>query len=445
MSAQLAVDHYRSEFEVVEGQLPGRELAWLRSSRQGAIERFSDIGFPTIRHEDWKYTSLRAIEKRNFRPCSKSCVGLVEEDLDEFVCEHLECHRLVFINGQYAPQLSDPGRLPEGTWVGSLAKILTASPDLLEPYLGRQAGQGAFTALNTAFMADGACIYLPPNTVIKDPVHALFMTTSQQDEVFINPRNLVVAGDNSEVTVIESYTSLGNSSYFTNALTEISVGANASVTHYKLQQEGKQAFHVATTEVAQQRDSRFTSHLVSVGGQLVRNDINSSLDGERSECTLNGLYIAGGRQHMDFHTRVDHVKPQATSREYYKGILDGHARGVFNGRVYVHPDAQKSDAKQTNNNLLLSKDAEVDTKPQLEIYADDVKCAHGATVGQLDDDMIFYLRSRGLDLELARNLLVYGFAHDIIDCMDLPPLKERLETMLTMRLPGDMGGIMQSL
>lgn len=435
VAAQL--DHYRNEFIALRSQLPGFGLTWVERTRQDAFGRFAELGFPDPRDEDWKYTRVAPIEKRRFRAMPTSCVGLIPEDLTNFFFAALPCHRLVFVNGQYTPQLSKLGKFPGSVNVSSLAKALADNPDRVEPYLARYADAGAhgFAALNTAFMGDGAFLYLPRDTVLEYPVHVLFVATTQDEALFVHPRNLVVAEQGSEATVIENYVSLGGSGYFTNALTEVLVADNAGLNHYKVQQEHTSAFHIATLQVQQKRDSRFTSHSTSFGGALVRNDIKAILDAEGAQCTLNGLYMASGRQHVDYHTRIDHSKPLGTSREHYKGILSGHARGVFNGLTHVHPGAQKTDASQSNDNLLLSRDAEVDTKPQLEIYADDVKCSHGATVGQLNDDMIFYLRARGIEAQTARGLLTYGFARDVVDRMHLAAVSDVVEELLLGQLP----------
>lgn len=435
--AAAQLDHYRKEFSALGSQLPGFGLTWIEKTRQGAFERFAELGFPDPRDENWKYTRVTPIEKRAFRSMPKSCVGLIPEDLESFSFAALPCHRLVFVNGQYTPPLSKIRALPGGVSLCSLAKALADNPERLEPYLARYANAGAhgFSALNTAFMGDGAFVYLPRDTVLEYPVHMLFVATTQDEELFVHPRNLVVAEQGSEATVIESYVSLGGSGYFTNALTEVVVGDNAGLSHYKVQQEHASAFHIATLQVQQRRDSRFTSHSTSFGGALVRNDINAVLSAEGAQCTLNGLYMATGRQHVDCHTRIDHTKPLGTSREHYKGILSGRARGVFNGLTHVHPGAQKTDASQSNDNLLLSRDAEVDTKPQLEIYADDVKCSHGATVGQIDGDMIFYLRARGIEAQAARGLLTYGFAQDVVDRMHLAAVRDTVKELLLGQLP----------
>jgi len=435
--AGTLVDHYLAEHKGIAADLPGRGVAWLERARESARDKFAELGFPGPRDEAWKYTRVTPIEKRAFKPMGALCIGFDEDDIERFLFGDLRCHRLVFVNGKYTPQLSRPGKLAEGIQVTSLAKALNDSPEALEPYLTRHADPGAsgFAALNAAFMGDGAYIHLPRGAVVEDPIHLLFIATAQEETLFSHPRNLVVAGENSQATVIESYVSLGDSDYLTNAVSEVVLGQNATVAHYKLQQESVKAFHVATLQVHQERDSRFTSHSVSFGGQLTRNDINAVLDAEGAECALNGLFMADGRQHVDFHTTVEHAKPHGTSQEYYKGILDGRSRGVFNGRVHVHPHAQKTDAEQSNKNLLLSRHAEVDTKPELEIYADDVKCSHGATVGQLDPDMLFYLRARGLDEAAARGLLTYGFAQDIIDRMPIEQVRDRLEEILVTRVP----------
>jgi Fe-S cluster assembly protein SufD len=431
-----SIDHYLSEFAEIEGRLPGNSLPWLRASRASALDQFRTGGFPTPRNEDWKYTRVTPIEKRAFRPAAETCVGLLPEDLEAFFL-NLDCHRLVFINGRYAPQLSQRSRLPRGITVTSLTQALNEQPARLEPHLAHYADPSVqgFSALNTAFMEDGACIILDQNTDAERPIHLLFVATAQSEEWVAQPRILVVAEDNSQAGIIESYESLGQSVYFNNTLTEVVLGSNARLDHYKVQRESNTAFHVSTLEVRQARNSRFQSHSISLGGALTRNDINVALQAEGAECTLNGLYMVAGRQHVDYHTRVDHTKPHCTSRELYKGVLNGRARGVFNGRVYVHPDAQKTDAQQSNSNLLLSKDAEIDTKPQLEIYADDVKCAHGATVGQLDETMIYYLRSRGIALDAARTLLTYGFVREILDQIPLAGLRASLAGSLLDRLP----------
>ncbi|GMQ96628.1 MAG: Fe-S cluster assembly protein SufD [Gammaproteobacteria bacterium] len=433
-----AIHHYCDSYKSLKGSLPGKALNWLAQSRDDAIEQFSDSGLPGTQQEDWKYTSVRSIEKRLFKPADSFCVGLDLDDIEDYLIAGLDTHLLTFLNGRFTPQLSKPGKLADGIIINNLAKAFTEHAELLETHLNRYANTEAngFTSLNTAFINDGALIFLPNNTVIEKPVQLLFLSTSQDQETVAHNRVLVVAGQNSQATLIESYASMGNNHYLNNMLTEISLAPNAVLTHYKLQHESTKAFHISMLEVRQAKDSQFTSHSVSLGAQLARHDINIHLDGEGADCTLNGLYVTDGKQHVDYHTNVEHAKPNGASREYYKGILDGRSRAVFNGRVHVHQDAQKTDAEQSNKNLLLSRDAEIDTKPQLEIFADDVKCSHGAAIGQLDENMLFYLRARGISEDAARALLTWGFAHDIIERMSLEPVQKWLEKIMVNTLPG---------
>lgn len=419
----------------MRANLPGHGLAWLKQSRQGALDAFASTGFPTPRNEDWKYTRVAPIAKRSFTLPPHDTIGVEARDVARFSLDGLDCEQLVFVDGRYVDALSRRNVVESGARITTLESAMNASSQLLESHLGHYAditGQ-AFSALNTAFMTDGAVIHVKNRGGNHHPVHLLFIAT--RPDVVAHPRMLVVAEAGSRTSVVESYCALFDGCYFTNALTEIALMEDAQVDHYKLQEESNKSFHVATLQVHQQRDSRFASHSISFGGALARNDINVVLDAEGASCALNGLFMAGGRQHVDYHTRVDHAKPRGTSEEVYRGILDGRARGVFNGRVKVHPDAQKTDAQQSNNNLLLSRDAEIDTKPELEIYADDVKCGHGATVGQLDEHTLFYLRSRGIGENQARGLLTYGFAREILERVDLAPLRNKLTAELLRRMP----------
>ncbi|TXF12484.1 Fe-S cluster assembly protein SufD [Pelomicrobium methylotrophicum] len=413
--------------------LPGHGVPWVRKAREQALERFRALGFPTLRDEDWKYTSVALIEKRHFAPTAGTPEAAPEEVLAAHRFPDLDADVLVFVGGRFAPQLSRLGRLPEGAMVCSLAELLERGAEPLVPYFGSEAPAGPFAAMNTAFASDGAFVHLRRGVKLPRPLHLLFIATGGERAAHL--RHLVLAEEGAEAVVIEHYVGVAGAVAFTNTLTQISVGPGAAVEHVKLQQEDGKTVHMAGIHAEQRRDSRFVSHSMALGAQLARNDITVTLNAEGCEATLNGLYLVGGRQHVDHHTRIDHAKPHGTSREYYRGVLDGAARGVFNGRVVVHPGAQKTDAEQTNNNLVLSRDAEVDTKPQLEIYADDVKCAHGATVGQLDADMLFYLRSRGLGEVAARNLLTYAFANDVINRIGLKPLRIRLEEFVIGRLP----------
>ncbi len=431
------VDHYLNEYGSVSDRLPGNNVPWLHEIRKDALEHFAGLGFPAPRDEHWKYTRVNSIKKRAFHQATDTAADLDLDRIETFLFNELECRVLVFVDGLYRPHLSKPGDLENGLVTGSLATALEENSDALEPYLARYApmDNNGFSALSAAFMTDGAYVHLPDNRVIAEPIHLLFISTANGEDRFYHPRNLVVAAGGSQARIIESYVSTGDSTHLTNATTEVILGNNTALEHYKLQQESQKAFHIATLQVHQDRDSRFISHSVTFGGRLTRNDINARLDAEGAECTLNGLYMVNGRQHVDFHTTVEHAKPQGTSHEFYKGILDGRSRGVFDGRVLVHPNAQKTDSEQSNKNLLLSRNAEVDTKPELEIYADDVKCSHGATVGQLDETMLFYLRSRGIDKDAARGLLTYGFAQDIVNRMSIPQIRDYLEEILVSRVP----------
>ena len=428
-----AAARYADDYAAVADLLPGHGVPWVRKAREQALERFRALGFPTLRDEDWKYTSVALIEKRHFAPTAGTPEAVPEEVLAAHRFPDLDADVLVFVGGRFAPQLSRLGRLPEGAMVCSLAELLERGAEPLIPYFGSEAPAGPFAAMNTAFASDGAFVHLRRGVKLPRPLHLLFIATGGERAAHL--RHLVLAEEGAEAVVIEHYVGVAGAVAFTNTLTQISVGPGAAVEHVKLQQEDGKTVHMAGIHAEQRRDSRFVSHSMALGAQLARNDIAVTLNAEGCEATLNGLYLVGGRQHVDHHTRIDHAKPHGTSREYYRGVLDGAARGVFNGRVVVHPGAQKTDAEQTNNNLLLSRDAEVDTKPQLEIYADDVKCAHGATVGQLDADMLFYLRSRGLGEVAARNLLTYAFANDVIKRIGLKPLRVRLEEFVVGRLP----------
>lgn len=428
-----ARDRILAEFARVAPLLPGMRLPWVTRARQVALERFAGRGFPTTRDEDWKYTSVAAIEKRSFPLLPRGTDDVMASEVGALGFGSASGHLLVFVNGRYSPAFSSVGRLPAGVIVGSLADALDGAPEALEPFFADGSDETVFGALNTAFMTDGAFLRLPRGAAIEEPVHLLFIVTDAATVIY--PRNVIVAEQGAHATVIEHYAGPAGVAYFTNAVTRIIAEGNAAVEHCKLQQEGQQAFHIAGVHVAQGRDSRLGSHSIALGAALARNDIATTFAAEGCQAELNGLYLAGGRQHVDHHTRIDHAKPSGTSRELYRGILDGASRAVFNGRVIVHKDAQRTDAHQGNHNLLLSKDAEVDTKPQLEIYADDVKCAHAATVGNLDEAQMFYLRSRGIEEAMAKSLLIYAFAHDVIERIRIAPLRNRLQETLLRRLP----------
>ncbi len=432
MNARLpnSADNYLGAFKRVSGILPGHNLGWLRETRAAAIERFANSGFPTRRDEDWKYTSVAAIENTRFNLLPEPQYNLLASQVAAQALA--DAHLLVFVNGFLEPGLSRLGRLPPGTILGSLGYMLEEHPGRLEEVLVVDNADSAFSDLNLAFMTDGAYVLLPPGAAIKAPVQLFFMAS--EANLAIQPRNLVLAAAGSSATIIEHHMAARENSYFANAVTDIVLGPGASIEHHKLQQESPTAFHIAAVNVSQEAKSRFVSSSFALGARLARVGINVRLQAEDATCDLDGLYITDGRQHIDHHTRIDHLQPRCTSREFYKGVLGGASRAVFNGRVVVHPDAQGSDALQSNHNLLLSDNAEIDTKPQLEIWADDVKCSHGATVGQLDEEQVFYLRSRGIDQDSARTLLTRAFAREVIDRVHLPSLQEKLDALLQEKL-----------
>ncbi len=429
-------DTYASQFQAQERSFSGGEQAWLLPIRKAAIARFSEFGFPTTKHEHWLYTNVAPIAHTAFSPAGDTPAEVTEDQLEEFSFD-ADCCRLVFVNGRFSLQLSAVQALPQGVKAGSLAAALESDSNLVEAHLTRHAKSqdGAFVALNTAFLTDGAFIHIPKGTVVETPIHLLFVTTANGEPQVTHPRNLIVAETNSQATIVESYAGLGGGVYFTNAVTEVVANENAVVDHYKIEREGEEAFHIATTQFHQYRSSSVSFLNVSLGGALVRNDINTLLDGEGCDCNLNGLSMLGGRQHVDNHLWVQHAMPHCTSREFFKGIYDDQSRGVFCGRIFVEKGAQKTDAKQTNMNLILSEDALADSKPQLEIFADDVKCTHGATIGQIDPDAIFYLRSRGISDLAARSLLIYAFANELICDIRVEPLRAQLAELLFSRLP----------
>ncbi len=426
-----ATDFYRDEFVRLRETLPGDALPWLRRLRETGLASLLDTGFPTLRQEDWKYTSVAAIAQARFQLVAPASAELTTAQIDRWCLP--DTHRLVFVNGRYQPKASCIGALSAGVSLSSLAQSLAQDPEPLQAMLETAPNPSGFTALNAAFMADGAVIRLAAGAALDWPVHLLFIST--QPELAVQTRNLVLAGAGSRVSVIEQHVAIGADTGFTNTITSLVAEREAEIEHHKLQQESLKAFHIAAVHADLRYGSRFTSRAFALGAGLARTDVAVGLNAERASCELDGLYVTGGRQHIDHHTRIDHAQPYGTSREFYKGVLAGASHAVFNGRVIVHPHAQHTDAYQANRNLLLSENAEVDTKPQLEIFADDVKCSHGATVGQLDPAQVFYLRSRGLDDAAARALLVFAFAAEVIERVQIAPLRTRLETLLRQRLP----------
>jgi Fe-S cluster assembly protein SufD len=405
--------------------------------RRGGMARFAELGFPTLQHEDWRFTNVAPIVKLPFRPAFEATgEGLTAEVLKNFPFANLPGTRLVFVNGHYAASLSKIAKLPAGVKVANVAAVLAGEPALLEKHLAHSSppSDNAFTALNQAFFLDGGFIHVPAGKVVEEPVQLIYVATAKQNGATIQPRNVIVAEANSQVTVIESYVTAGGAGYFTNAVTELVAGDNAIVELLKFQDEAGDAFHMAAIHGQFGRASNVSVHSFALGAKISRNSIRTNLAGEGLECVLNGLYLTRGEQLADHHMIVEHAQPHCASHEYFNGILDDKSRGVFHGRILVQQLAQKTDAKQTNKNLLLSDDATANTKPQLEIYADDVKCTHGATIGQLNPESIFYLRSRGIGPETARRMLIHAFAGEIIERIRHEAAREELNQLVWERL-----------
>jgi Fe-S cluster assembly protein SufD len=410
---------------------------WLEPVRRAAMDRFAATGFPTARHEEWRFTPIAPITQGTWRQAGGSARSITREQLDPFIFGHPEWTTLVFVDGAYSDPLSSVGSLAPGVRVGSLAESLRADGALLEKHLARHAPieSSPFTALSTAFMRDGGFLYVPANTDLARPVHLVFVATDEATGTVTHPRNLIIIDRGARASVIESYVTLApGSTYWTNAVTEVATGANSWLEHTRIQRESERAYHVGLTHVEQQRDSHYRSFAMAMGGALARHNLNTRLNGENVETLLYGLYLTRGEQLTDTHTAIYHDQPNCRSWEVYKGILDDRSRAVFNGKVFVKPEAQKTDAKQTNRNLLLSDAAKVNTKPQLEIFADDVKCTHGATVGRLDDIALFYARSRGVPADEAQRLLTYAFAAEVIEEVALEAVRDELERLVRERL-----------
>lgn len=401
----------------------------VRALRLSAITRFETLGFPTTRNEDWHFTSVSPIAEGGFAPLTKASGAVDAAMLAPFDFAAAGWHTLVFVNGRHDAALSGGAMLPDGVRVLPLAQAYDELPLLVEQHLGQIANFDAssFTALNTAFINDGAVVHVAHDVEVSQPIHLLFVSDASAAQATASPRNLIVIDRHAKATVIESYAGLTDDRYFTNAVTEAVIGDGATLTHLKLQRESSRAYHVGTLDVRQARDSHLFSFSFATGAALSRTNIYTELRGEGCGATLNGLYLGDHDQLIDHQTRIEHVEPNCYSRELYKGILDGASHGVFNGKVYVHPEAQKTDGKQTNNTLLLSERAQIDTKPQLEIFADDVKCTHGATVGRLDETSLFYMKSRGINARTARELLTYAFAADVLETIELAEVREGLE------------------
>ena len=410
---------------------------WLLPLRKAGMAGFAELGFPKLSDEDWRFTNVAPIAQLPFQLAREAVVnGAETKVIAESAFAKLSGHRLVFVNGFFSAKLSSIKPVSSGVRIENLSAALAKDSTLIEKHLGKYAhtANNTFAALNQAFFTDGAFIFVPAGVEVAEPVQLIYISSAKQNGEVILPRNLIIAEANSKLTVLESYISTGNVAYFTNAVTEILAGDSAVVEHIKLQDEAADAFHIATIAGEFGRASNVTVHSFALGAKLSRTNIRTKLAGEGLECILNGLYLTKDEQLADHHMIVEHAQPHCASHEYFNGILDDKSKGVFHGRILVREIAQKTDAKQTNKNLLLSDDATADTKPQLEIYADDVKCTHGATIGQLNDESIFYLRSRGIGTDTARQMLIHAFAGEIIERIKCEPAREVVDKLVWDRL-----------
>jgi len=431
---------YVSDFEAFARNGASGAPEWLRELREGAIARFSELGFPTMKQEAWRFTSVAPIAETRFALAHTAHPPLPTTAEIERLCVGAG-PRVVFLDGRHAPTLSTPVDMAGGVQAGSLAAALLTrvGGDLTRAHLGRHAHwrESAFAALNTAFLADGAFVHVPADVTLERPLELVFLSTGRaasDGPVVSHPRSLIVVERGARAAVVETYAGLSDGVYWTNAVTEVVVGEGARAELYRVQREGSRGFQVATTHSRQERDSYLGLHVVTLGAALARHDITTVLDGPGAELILNGLYLLGGTQHVDHHTVIDHAQPHCASHEFFNGVLAERAHGVFTGRIIVRPGAQRTDSKQTNNNLLLSTEARADSQPQLEIYADDVKCTHGSTVGPIDQTQLYYLRSRGLSPEAARSILTYGFGAEILERMRHPEVRDRLDRLVRARL-----------
>ncbi|HWR36794.1 MAG TPA: Fe-S cluster assembly protein SufD [Clostridia bacterium] len=428
IAAPQQLDSYLASFSNFEQRAAGHDLPWLRKLRQDAFARFFEVGFPTTHDEDWRFTNVSRLAQTPFQLIRNGHELLSRAQIEKYQVAGAAC-QLVFVDGRWARELSSLPTDPQGIEVSGLAAQIASKPESVAAHLGSYLDirRDAFCALNTAFAEDGAYVRVPRGVVVEAPICMLYLSTSADTPSVSFPRNLVIAEEGSQATIVEEYVSLygvsvdgvslSGSTTFCNTATELVAGENATISHYTIESESEQAFNISTLRIEQSRSANVASHSILLGGGLVRNNVHAVLAGEGSECLINGLFAGNGRQHLDNYMLVEHKSPHSSSRQFYNGILDGQSHGVFHGRIIVHKAAQKTDAKQTNRNLLLSDDAQIDTKPQLEIYADDVKCTHGATIGQIEQDALFYLRSRGIDEASARKLLLLAFASECLERM----------------------------
>uniref|UniRef100_A0A7V3E8E6 Fe-S cluster assembly protein SufD n=1 Tax=Ignavibacterium album TaxID=591197 RepID=A0A7V3E8E6_9BACT len=421
-------------FQTFEKSLNGEKTETFHRLRKDALSKFSSLNVPTIKDEEWKYTNISPVVKHNFNVIPPK-TEVTPEIVGRFLFDNLEHHLIVFVNGEFRKDFSRLNDLPKKVEVTNLSDAIKNNHPALLKHFGKYAedSNNLFTALNSAYTKDGAFILVPKGIVVEDPVHIIFINKTENEKFISQPRNLFIAEENSQITIIEHYASENDGVYLNNAVTEIFVGENAIVDHIKLQEESKKAFHIGRMEVDQERSSNFSSHLISTGAEFSRNEFTTRFNGEGGESMLNGLFMIDGEQFFDAHTMIDHAKPHCNSHEHYKGILEDKSIGVFNGKVMVRPDAQKTNAFQENNAILLSDDAVMNSKPQLEIFADDVKCSHGATVGKLDEEAKFYLKSRGIGEEAATAMLLHAFASDVITSIKVEAVRDYIEKIISQK------------
>ncbi len=432
MEQRNSKEWYISNFAAFERKLNGGSKTFLHEIRKAAMQDLTELNFPTQHNEDWKYTDISPIVNNDFVPALILVrPKLKSTDIEKYIFKNFECHIIVFINGIFSEELSEIKELPRGALIGSLKKLYKEKPQLVDLHFNKiSKNENAFGALNTAYASDGFAAIIPDGMIVEKPVQILYLNSSETGRLLSVPRNFLMIGKNSRLSVISNYRGCGSEKYFSNIVTEILIDENGILDFYKVQYENDDAYHIEKVQAIQKKNSVFNHYNINFGGAIVRNDINSLLDDENIETHFYGLYLAHGKQHIDNHTFADHVRPNCMSNELYKGILDDSAHGVFNGKIIVRKNAQKTNAYQSNKTILLSRTARIDTKPQLEIFADDVKCSHGATVGQLDEEAEFYIRSRGVPQELAKSMLIRAFANDVIGKVKIEPLKEQINHMI---------------
>lgn len=413
------------------GELPGQDLPWLNTLRQDALMQFNQFGLPSKKVENWKYTSLWELAQQSFNHQAEAVTMSQQQCQDVALLD--DAHRVVIIDGVFNADLSQLDSLQAGVMVRPFSQSL----DTVEQQLGQQVAMDklGLTALNTVLMKEGVMVHVSAETNVDKPIELLVINSGGTECLATHLRNMIVLDKQASATVVEHYVGLSDATYFTNVVSEVVLADNTELFHYKLQQESENSFHIATLAAKQSAGSQWHTNNISLGAKLARNDVHSRLEGEQSHTTMDGLYLLNGSQHIDNHTRIDHLVPNTTSNELYKGVLDDKSHGVFNGKVIVHQDAQKTDSKEYNHNLLLSRDCEIDTKPEMEIYADDVKCGHGSTVGQLDQDQLFFLRARGLDEVSARSLLTHAFAVEVLDRIPSETVRKAMSDVIEQQLP----------